>query len=175
MDKVIYTSSIGLDKIVCTLIIGAIGGMLGVKFKIPAGAMIGSMVFVGIYNVFIGKAYVPSNFKTIAQIVIGCIIGLNFTMDSILGLRKLIIPSIILVIGLTTLSIILGLILHKTTGLDLSTALFSAAPGGLTDMVIMSESFGAQTHIVALLHLIRLTTVLTVLPIVIKFVTEKLL
>ena len=96
-------------------------------------------------------------------------------MDSILGLRKLIIPSIILVIGLTTLSIILGLILHKTTGLDLSTALFSAAPGGLTDMVIMSESFGAQTHIVALLHLIRLTTVLTVLPIVIKFVTEKLL
>lgn len=175
MHKAILSSAIGLDKIIYTLAIGSIGGVIGVKLKIPAGAMIGSMISVGIYNVFISKGYVPSNFKTIAQIVIGCIIGLNFTMDSILGLKKLIIPSIILVIGLTFLSIILGLILHKTTGLDLPTALFSSAPGGLTDMVIMSESFGAQTHIVALLHLTRLTTVLTVLPIVIRFITTKLL
>ena len=47
-------------------------------------------------------------------------------------------------------------------------------PGGLTDMTIMSESFGAKTHIVALLHLIRLTTVLTVLPMVIKILTTSL-
>ena len=42
-------------------------------------------------------------------------------------------------------------------------------------MVIMSESFETQTHIVKLLHLIRLITVLIVLPIVIKFVAEKIL
>ena len=41
-------------------------------------------------------------------------------------------------------------------------------------MTIMSESFGAKTHIVALLHLIRLTTVLTVLPMVIKILTTSL-
>ncbi len=174
MEKAILSSALGVDKIIYTLVIGSIGGIIGVKLKIPAGAMIGSMISVGLYNVFVGKGYVPSNFKTVAQIVIGCIIGLNFTMDSILGLKKLIIPSIILVIGLTTLSIVLGLILYKTTGLDLPTALFSSAPGGLTDMVIMSESFNAQTHIVALLHLIRLTTVLTVLPLVIKFITAKI-
>ena len=91
-----------------------------------------------------------------------------------IGLKKIIIPSIILVIGLTTLSVILGYTIHKFTGIDLPTALFSAAPGGLTDMTIMSESFGAKTHIVALLHLIRLTTVLTVLPMVIKILTTSL-
>ncbi len=96
-------------------------------------------------------------------------------MDSILGLKKIIIPSIILLIGLTTLSILLGYIIHKFTGLDLQTALFSSAPGGLADMTIMSEAFGAQTHIVALLHLIRLTTVLTVLPVVIKILTSGIL
>ncbi len=172
-----------MDKIIYTLIIGAIGGYLGIKLKIPAGAMIGSMIAVAIYNVFSKNGYVPSNFKLVAQIVIGAIIGLNFTMDSILELKNLIIPSIILVIGLTFFSLLLGLIIFKLTGsslfkmdgLDLPTALFSAAPGGLTDMVIMSESFGAQTHIVALLHLIRLTTVLTVLPLAIKFLTEKFL
>lgn len=164
-----------MEKLIYTLIVGAIGGYAGIKLKIPAGAMIGSMISVGIYNIFTKNGYVPSNLKIIAQIVIGSIIGLNFTMDSILGLKKLIVPSIILVIGLTLFSVLLGLIIYKFTGLDLSTALFSSAPGGLTDMTIMSEEFGAQTHIVALLHLIRLTTVLTVLPLVIKFLTSGVL
>lgn len=160
-----------MQKIVLTLIMGLIGGYVGIKLKIPAGAMIGSMIFVGGYNVFTSNGYMPTNFKLVAQIVIGCTVGLNFTMDSVLGLKKIIIPSIILVIGLTTLSIVLGYIIHKVTGIDLATALFSSSPGGLTDMTIMSESFGAQTHIVALLHLIRLTTVLTILPAVIKVLT----
>lgn len=164
-----------MQKLVFTLIIGLIGGYVGIKLKIPAGAMIGSMIFVGGYNIFTSSGYMPTNFKLIAQIIIGCTVGLNFTMDSVLGLKKIIIPSIILVIGLTTLSIVLGFIIHKLTGIDLQTALFSAAPGGLADMTIMSEAFGAQTHIVALLHLIRLTTVLTVLPVVIKILTSNIL
>lgn len=158
-----------------TLVVGLIGGYIGVKLNIPAGAMIGSMISVGIYNIFTSSGYIPPNFKLLAQVIIGCAVGLNFTMDSILGLKKIIIPSIILVIGLTTLSILLGYIIHKFTGLDLQTALFSSAPGGLADMTIMSEAFGAQTHIVALLHLIRLTTVLTVLPVVIKILTSGIL
>lgn len=164
-----------MEKIVITIIVGLIGGYVGVKLNIPAGAMIGSMIFVGIYNVVSNNAQLPMNFKLIAQVIIGCAVGLNFTKDSVLGLKDIIIPSIILVIGLTTLSIVLGCIIHKFTGLDLQTALFSSAPGGLADMTIMSEAFGAQTHIVALLHLIRLTTVLTVLPIVIKILTSGVL
>lgn len=164
-----------MEKVIYTLVVGTIGGYFGIKFKIPAGAMIGAMTFVAIYNIFTSAGQVPDNFKIVAQIVIGSMIGLNFTMDSVSGLKNLIIPSIVLVLGLTALSIILGFIIHKVTGLDLPTALFSSAPGGITDMVIMSESFGAKTHIVALLHLIRLTTVLTILPIVIKFFTSKLM
>ena len=133
------------------------------------------MISVGIYNIFTSSGYIPPNFKLLAQVIIGCAVGLNFTMDSILGLKKIIIPSIILLIGLTTLSILLGYIIHKFNGLDLQTALFSSAPGGLADMTIMSEAFGVQTHIVALLHLIRLTTVLTVLHVVIKILTSGIL
>lgn len=161
-----------MENIFYTLIMGAIGGYIGVKLKIPAGAMIGSMVAVAIFNISTSRGYVPTNFKTIGQIVIGAIIGLNFTMDSIKGLKDLILPTIILILGLTLISILLGFAIHKFTGIDLPTALFSTAPGGLTDMTIMSESFGAQTHIVALLHLVRLTTVLTVLPIVINWFTK---
>lgn len=161
-----------MDKIIYTLIIAAIGGYVGIKLKIPAGAMIGAMVFVAIYNIKTSQGYIPRDFKLVAQVVVGAMLGLNFNMESILALKKLILPSIVLVVGLTVFSLLLGILIHKITGLDLVTALFSSSPGGLTDMSLLSEAYGAQTHIVALMHLIRLTTVITIFPILIKFLKE---
>ncbi|MPM28603.1 hypothetical protein SDC9_75129 [bioreactor metagenome] len=164
-----------MDKIIYTLIIAAIGGYVGIKLKIPAGAMIGAMVFVAIYNIKTSQGYIPRDFKLVAQVVVGAMLGLNFNMESILALKKLILPSIVLVVGLTVFSLLLGILIHKITGLDLVTALFSSSPGGLTDMSLLSEAYGAQTHVVALMHLIRLTTVITVFPILIKFLKEHLM
>lgn len=161
-----------MDKIIYTLIIAAIGGYVGIKLKIPAGAMIGAMVFVAIYNIKTSQGHIPRDFKLVAQVVVGAMLGLNFNMESILALKKLVLPSIVLVVGLTVFSLLLGILIHKITGLDLVTALFSSSPGGLTDMSLLSEAYGAQTHIVALMHLIRLTTVITIFPILIKFLKE---
>jgi len=164
-----------MEKIIYTLIVAAIGGYVGIKLKIPAGAMIGAMVFVAIYNIKTSQGYIPRDFKLVAQVVVGAMLGLNFNMESILALKKLILPSIVLVVGLTVFSLLLGILIHKITGLDLVTALFSSSPGGLTDMSLLSEAYGAQTHVVALMHLIRLTTVITIFPILIKFLKEHLM
>jgi len=164
-----------MEKIIYTLVIAAVGGYIGIKLKIPAGALIGAMVFVAAYNIKTSQGYIPRDFKLVAQIVVGGMLGLNFNMEAISALKKLILPSIVLVIGLTIFSLLLGILIHKITGLDLVTALFSSSPGGLTDMSLLSEAYGAQTHIVALMHLIRLTTVITIFPIIIKFLKEHFL
>lgn len=154
--------------ILITLFIAFVGGTIAMRLKVPAGALVGAMVAVAIYNVFTSQGNVPKNFKVIAQIVVGGMIGLNFTKESVMGLKDLVFPAVIVVIGLTILSLTLGFIIHKLTGLDLVTALFSSAPGGITDMTLMSEAYGAETHKVALLHLMRLITVITIYPIAIN-------
>ncbi|WP_051542066.1 AbrB family transcriptional regulator [Clostridium lundense] len=161
-----------MEKIIYTLIIASIGGVLGIKLKIPAGALVGSMIAVAIYNIYGGKGAMPSNFKLGAQIVVGGMIGLNFTKESIYALKDIIFPAVILVIGLTLLSILLGFAIYKLTGLDLVTALFSSAPGGITDMTLISEAYGADISKVALLHLMRLLSVITILPFLIKIFTK---
>ncbi|TCO77494.1 AbrB family transcriptional regulator [Marinisporobacter balticus] len=161
-----------MDKIFYTLGVASIGGFIGIKFKIPAGAFIGAMIAVAIYNICTELGTLPSNFKLAAQIVVGGMIGLNFTMDTVHALKDLIVPACILIVGLTFFSIGLGFIISKLTGLDLVTALFSCSPGGLTDMALISEAYGAQTPKVVLLHLMRLITVIMVLPIVIKMFTR---
>lgn len=163
-----------MEKLIVTLIVAGIGGFIGIKLKIPAGAMIGAMVFVAIYNIYTGKATIPSNFKTIAQVVVGGIIGLNFTIEAVGDLKEIIIPTIILVVALTLFSIGLGFFIHKVTGLDLMTALFSSSPGGLTDMAIISEAYGADTTKVVGMHLARLVTVIVVIPMLIKLLVNTI-
>lgn len=161
-----------MEKIFYTLIVAGIGGLIALKLKIPAGAFVGSMLAVAAFNITTGKGHIPLNFKLVAQMCVGGIIGLNFTLETIKDLKELIFPALVLMIGLMLFSILLGFIISKTTGLDLTTALFSSAPGGVADMTILSEAYGADTPKVALLHLVRLITVITVLPVVIKFFTR---
>lgn len=154
-------------NILLTLTVAAIGGIIGIKLKIPAGALVGAMLAVAAVNIGTGRGELPQSFRILAQIVVGGMIGLNFSMDTIQGLKNLLLPASIVVVGLTVFSIILGFTLSKLTGMDLTTALFSVSPGGLTDMTLISGAYGADTPTVALLHLMRLLTVITVLPAVI--------
>ncbi|GAA0723496.1 hypothetical protein GCM10008905_16190 [Clostridium malenominatum] len=161
-----------MEKIFYTLLIAFIGGIIGIKAKIPAGALVGAMISVAIYNIYTGKGEIPYNFKLLSQIVVGGMIGLNFTIDSVQQIKKIILPSVILVVGLTVFSLSLGFIIHKISGIDLITALFSSAPGGITDMTLISEAYGADITKVALLHLMRLVTVITIMPLAIKVFTN---
>ncbi len=161
-----------MDKIIYTLLVAGIGGIIGIKLKIPAGALIGAMISVAIYNIVTGKGDIPINMKILAQIVVGGMIGLNFKMETLYELKNLIVPALILVFGLTFFSICLGFIISKFTGLDLVTALFSTSPGGITDMTLIANEYGAETPKVALMHLMRLITVITVLPIVINLLAR---
>lgn len=161
-----------MEKIAWTMIIAGIGGLIGIKLKIPAGALIGSMIFVAIYQIGWERGVIPVNFKLIAQMIVGGMIGLNFTRSSLAGLKELWIPALILISGLTLSWLILGFLIAKLTGLELVTALFSSAPGGLADMTLMAEAYGAEISNVALLHLIRMLVVVTVLPFIIGWLTN---
>ena len=163
-----------MEKIIYTLMVAFVGGYIGIRLRMPAGAFVGAMFAVAAFNILSGKGYIPPNFKLVAQIVVGGIIGLNFNMDTVLGLKTLIVPALVLVVGLMGYCIFLGFILSKLTGLDMMTALFSCAPGGLTDMTLISDAYGAQTHKVALLHLVRLITVISAMPLVIGWFAKVL-
>ncbi|PAB60226.1 AbrB family transcriptional regulator [Anaeromicrobium sediminis] len=161
-----------MDKIIYTLFIASIGGFVGLKLKIPAGALIGAMFAVAIYNIYTGQGHMPKSFKIGTQIVVGAMIGLNFTMEAVSELKKLAIPALILVAALTIFCICLGIIISKIAGIDLVTAMFSCAPGGLTDMALICEPYGAEVPTVVSLHLMRLITVIAILPSVIKLLSS---
>lgn len=74
---------------------------------------------------------------------------------------------------MTLMNLTLGISIYKLGGLDIATALFSASPGGLTDMALLAEELGANSTYVTLLQLVRLLTIFSFLPPIIKRVLKK--
>ena len=66
-------------NLLITLLIGYIFGYLALKAKIPAGAMIGAMFSVAIFNIITGEAHLTSNIKILIQISAGAFIGTGIT------------------------------------------------------------------------------------------------
>lgn len=154
--------------------IGGIGAFIGFKLKIPAGVFIGSIIFVGVYQIIFGTIMEkPSWMKLIMQIAVGLVLGTRFTQELLLDFKKLIKPIIISSFTLIFSALVLGLTLSYLTDWDLATCILSAAPGGQTEMAILSDSIGAQTEKVIVLQLVRNQLVLIVMMPLVKLLMKK--
>lgn len=163
-----------MESLLITLIIGLIGGIIALKFKIPAGAMVGSLFAIAIFNIITGEAYFPQSFKLLTQISAGTFIGSSITYDDVKSLKTVVFPATFLLITMAIFNFIMAFFIHNTTNIDMVTALFATTPGGLTDMTIISFDFGADSSKVALLQLVRLISVMLMMPGLIKFLSTKI-
>lgn len=156
-----------------TIVVAVIGGKIAMKLKIPAGAMIGAMILVSIFNLIFGIATMPQEYKILTQIATGSFIGARIKKEDILGLKQVFKPAIVIVSCMGIMNFILGYILYKNSSLDLTTALFSTAPGGMMDMSLIAHELNADSAKVVIFQLVRLISVIGVIPIFLKKIIKK--
>lgn len=157
-----------LVKILGTLLAATAGGLLFYKLRVPAGALIGSMLAVAVYNLASDKAVVPYGVRVGIQILAGAIIGVRVSRETLLSLKTMIGPVAIIVASVLAINLIVGFVLYKVTGMDLATCLFGAAPGGVVEMTLAGEALGADTPKVALMQLVRLFSVMSFMPFILR-------
>ena len=156
-----------------TIVVAILGGKVAIKLKVPAGAMIGAMISVSAFNLIFGIASMPQEYKILTQIATGAFIGARIKKDDVLGLREVLKPAIIIVSCMGIMNFILGYILYKNSSLDLTTALFSTAPGGMMDMTLIAHELNADSAKVVIFQLIRLISVIGVIPIFLKKIIKR--
>ena len=161
-------------RLLITLLAGSAGGLAGMKLRLPAGPLIGSMLAVGIYNCLGFQAFIPPQARIGSQIIIGCILGLNLNRNTFMQLRSVIKPALVITVSLLICGLTIGFILFKFFGFDMYTAfLCSSAGGGVAELSILAASMGGDGPKVAVLHLIRMITVVAAVPMILHGV-EKL-
>ena len=164
-----------ISKILMLIIIGGIGAIVALKIKIPSGAFIGPIVFIGVYQILNGNIIEkPYWLKLIAQLAVGMFLGTRFTREFLASSKKLVKPIIIACSTLISGAVILGIILKNYTGWDYITSILATVPGGQAEMAMLSDNVGAQTEKVILLQLLRNQfTLLFMLPMAKLFIKYK--
>jgi len=156
-------------RFLTTILVGSVGGLLG-YISIPAGALIGAVVFAAVFNIFFFRLFIPVKISHGIQILIGVVIGAGMTKDAVLGLKNIIVPALMLIVFLSTIGIFLGFLLNKIWKIDIITALIATTPGGITGMSLIAYDLGADVSIVTSFHFVRLIALIIIYPIVMKLI-----
>lgn len=151
-----------------TVVVALVGGYIGYRLKIPAGAMVGAMVTTVAFNLITERAFFYDDLKIVMQILGGAMIGSRIGKKDVLELKNIILPTIILIISMVILNLSFGIVMYLVSDLDIATCLFASAPGGMSDMAIISVDLGANPAYVAIMQLLRILTIFIFMPPIFK-------
>lgn len=160
-------------NIVYTLLVALVGFLIAKLLKLPAPAMIGSMIAVGAFNIITDVAFMPVFLKMFTQGIAGIFIGLQLKIDDVKNIKKMAKPIGLLMLLFTLNTFITGNIIAIVGKMDIATALLSSVAGGVTDMSLISIDMNATTATVALMQTSRLISALLIFPMWIVFFSKK--
>lgn len=155
------------------ILIGFLGSIIAYVLKVPSNFLIGSLVAVIIFNITKKDTFKvappPKRLNDLAQIIMGGIIGVSFTQDSLVEIGQLLLP----IIGITFLivggSAVIAWFISKMYKIDFLTSLLASIPGGLLPMILMAEELKADVFIVSTLQIVRLLTAVLIIPMIFSF------
>lgn len=153
---------------ILTLIVASIGGITGYLLKVPAGILVFAMIFTAAYNIRTNRAYMPSYIRYAAQTLAGTIAGSAVSMQDIYNFKNIMVPGIFIIIQCLLINFLLGFLIYKAGGLDITTCLFASIPAGVTDIALIASGFGGKAPKVTVFQLIRFVGVMSIFPALIR-------
>lgn len=144
---------------------GLCGAVVCCWLGLPAGVLVGTAAGVAAGQFALGFPSLPSfpggNFLLL--VMVGLLVGSRITRDSLSHGARSLLPASLLAAILLSAGVLSALFVSWAFAVDPRTALFSAAPGGITEMSTVGASLGADGAAVASVHLVRiLLTILAV-------------
>lgn len=149
---------------------GFIGGICGLKMKIPGGVIIGALLAVIFAKiVFKVDMEIPKSFTFIFQVFLGVIVGSSFQPEMFKMFGKIAIPVITSTIILVGSGIVLSIILTRLGILDIGTAYLGTSPGAMSAIIVLALDNGSNSMLVTCFHFFRIVFIIVTTPLIFKF------
>ena len=155
-------------NIVTTLFIGGIFGAVFVALNIPLGWLFGSF-FIHLFLSLLNQEHpFSAKHQKIMQTLLGILLGSQFQIDNISNFNQWLF-TLLSLIPMIVICVYVVMKLQPKQGFSTATRLFSAVPGGLSEIISVAEKFNCDIRSIALAHTIRLATIVTVIPAIVLF------
>ncbi len=150
-----------------------LGAWAGHYFKLPSGILTGGMI-AGLVAKGIVLADIPSGnlLSTISQLLVAYVVVSNSDVASIRRHPEAVPLAVGYIFVLIVFCMIAAWGISRWFDLDLQTAIYATAPGGLAGMALSATDAGAETPVSMMFHLFRLTIILIVTPYLAAFFTR---
>lgn len=151
--------------ILITIALGGCGGLVAKYVGVPVGGMLGAMVVVGTArSIGVHLKKLPGWLTVFAQIGLGGYLGVTFTPETASTLHRMLLPTLVFSVVIVISGIILGFIVHRIFGWDLSTSLLACAAAGVTQMSVIALDMDADAVTVGLIQAMRLAIIVLLMP-----------
>lgn len=153
-----------------TLALAAAGGGVFALIGTPLAWMLGAMFFTTAASLSGAPTHMSLMLRKVMLAILGIMLGSSFRPE-IMGQAAQWLPSMGVMIGFMALVTTLSYqFFRRVAGFDQSTAYFSSAPGGLTEMMTVGESMGGNAATISLVHATRILVVVGTIPVYFRYI-----
>lgn len=160
----------GLRRLSGTLVLAAMGGAGFAWLGMPLAWMLGAMLVTTVASLAGAPTEMYQPLRRVMIAILGIMLGSAFTPELIGDMQRWIASVFILLgfVGVTTA--VAYVYFRRIAGFDPTTAYFSSAPGGLSEMALVGESYGGNVAAISLVHTTRILIVVGTIPVYFRFV-----
>jgi len=145
--------------------VGALGSLSFLALHIPAGSLMGSLVFVVIFELLFKRTdLLPHNLYTVTLSLLGGIIGSSINIETFGMLSRVLTPVLVITAITVSSAFLLAFLLHALLKKSYLASLLGVMPGGLAVMLSLAESTSEDIFYVTVLQIIRLLTAVLIIP-----------
>jgi membrane AbrB-like protein len=158
--------------VLLTLAVASGGGLFLSTLGVPAGIMVGAMLFTAIASLLGASMKAPtSSIFNLLLIGVGITISNSITSETltVLGSGNLLLIILISTLVIFLSSLIVAYFISKVSGWDYATSFLAAAPAGFTVMTMLAVKYDKDPFRVSILHLCRLISLKVAIPLYFMF------
>ena len=160
-------------RVIFTLMLALLGSAVFLRLRVPAGAFVGAVLFVGLVQVVTGLTSFPPTVKTFCSAIAGSYLGTKVRRQDLLSLRSAPLAAVVMVVCMITYNFLSGWLLSTTTDIDFESAVLGLAPGGSTELSLVAADMGCNSAAVSILQIIRMAVIVPLIPVSARLILAK--
>lgn len=139
-------------------------GYLCWRLNLPLPWMVGPVVVTAVLSVA-GLPVTASVWaRNLGMIAVGSALGLYFTPEALHKVADNIVWILVAVLATVLISCLASLLLARMARLDRATAFLCSVPGGVAEMCMLAQRYGAAPAPIAVSQLLRVVSLVALLP-----------
>lgn len=150
---------------ILTVLAGSSGGLAGHALGLPAGPLLGALAAVAVLRLWaLPEVALAQPVRALGRVLVGTTIGSTVSLAVLVSMGRTVVLALAMSAALILVGAGLAIGMVRLGGMDSTTAVIAASPGGMPEMVGLADELGADVDLVTGFHTLRkLASLLAVL------------